>query len=148
MFENWIKNGKLSEELGYEKAKDFLEEKIKVNNAVRQEAIKSGDTNAIELTDALDTETSAIETVLNKLETTEQKYILEKVAKEEVEELLENSVSKDIVKKYLEEEQERYNVYKREVEQNNNLKSGLWRHLGAKNMCEKILGIERLVTLD
>lgn len=66
MFENWIKNGKLSEELGYEKAKDFLEEKIKVNNAVRQEAIKSGDTNAIELTDALDTETSAIETVLNK----------------------------------------------------------------------------------
>lgn len=148
MFENWIKNGKLSEELGYEKAKDFLEEKIKVNNAVRQEAIKSGDTNAIELTDALDTETSAIETVLNKLETTEQKYILEKVAKEEVEELLENSVSKDIVKKYLEEEQERYNVYKREVEQNNNLKSGLWRHMGAKNMCEKILGIESLVTLD
>lgn len=73
-----------------EKAKDFLEEKIKVNNTVRQEAIKSGDTNAIELTDALDTETSAIETVLNKLETTEQKYILEKVAKEEVEELLEN----------------------------------------------------------
>lgn len=60
----------------------------------------------------------------------------------------ENSISKDIVKKYLEEEQERYNVYKREVEQNNNLKSGLWRHLGAKNMCEKILGIERLVTLD
>ena len=148
MFENWIKNGKLSEELGYEKAKDFLEEKIKVNNAVRQEAIKSGDTNAIELTDALDTETSAIETVLNKLETTEQKYILEKVAKEEVEELLENSVSKDIVKKYLEEEQERYNVYKREVEQNNNLKSGLWRHMGEKNMCEKILGIESLVTLD
>lgn len=54
-----------------EKAKDFLEEKIKVNNAVRKEAIKSGDTNAIELTDALDTETSAIETVLQALENIE-----------------------------------------------------------------------------
>lgn len=90
----------------------------------------------------------AIETVLNKLETTEQKYILEKVAKEEVEELLENSVSKDIIRKYLEEEQQRYNVYKKELKENDNLKSGLWRHMGAKNMCEKILGIESLVTLD
>lgn len=70
----------------------------------------------------------AIETVLNKLETTEQKYILEKVAKEEVEELLENSVSKDIIRKYLEEEQQRYNVYKKELKENDNLKSGLWRH--------------------
>lgn len=90
----------------------------------------------------------AIETVLNKLETTEQKYILEKVAKEEVEELLENSVSKDIIRKYLEEEQQRYNVYKKELKENDNLKSGMWRHMGAKNMCEKILGIESLVTLD
>lgn len=90
----------------------------------------------------------AIETVLNKLETTEQKYILEKVAKEEVEELLENSVSKDIIRKYLEEEQQRYNVYKKELKENDNLKSGLWRHMGAKNMCKKILGIESLVTLD
>lgn len=110
-----------------EEAKEFLKKKIKVNNAVINEARKNGDINLIELTNDLDTESSAIETVLQALE---------------------NSVSKDIVKKYLEEEQERYNVYKREVEQNNNLKSGLWRHMGAKNMCEKILGIESLVTLD
>ena len=110
-----------------EGAKDFLKEKIKVNNAVRQEAIKSGDTNAIELTDALDTETSAIETVLQALE---------------------NSVSKDIIRKYLEEEQEKYNVYKKAVKENDNLKIRLWEHMGRKNMCEKLLGIEKLVTLD
>ena len=32
---------------------------------------------------------------------------------------------------------------------NETLKLGMWRHLGAKNMCEKILGIEKnIATLD
>ena len=53
------------------------------------------------------------------------------------------------VKDYLKEEEERYKVYKRESETNENLKLGMWKHLGAKNMCEKILGIEKnIATLD
>lgn len=62
---------------------------------------------------------------------------------------IENSIPKSVVEEYLEEEQERFNVYKKESKENENLKLGMWKHLGAKNMCEKILGIERnVVTLD
>lgn len=62
--------------------------------------------------------------------------------------IIENSIPKEEVEKYLEEEQERFEVYKKESETNENLKLGMWRHLGAKNMCERILGIEKIVTLD
>ena len=62
---------------------------------------------------------------------------------------VENSIDKSVVEKYLAEEQEKYNVYKKESKENENLKNGMWMHLGAKNMCEKILGIARnIVTLD
>ena len=57
-------------------------------------------------------------------------------------------ISKQKIKDYLKEEEERYKGYKRESETNENLKLGMWKHLGAKNMCEKILGIENIVTLD
>lgn len=109
-----------------------------------------------------DCQKEATETVLQALETYQniiqdkdqeiielnQKCILEKVAKEEVEELLENSISKDKVKEFLEIEQERFNVYKKESDKNENLKGQMWHHMGAKNMCERLLGIEKLVTLD
>ena len=99
-----------------EEAKKFLKKKITVNNAVIKEARKNGDLNTMELTNDLDTESKAIETVLQALETYQniihdkdqeiielnQKCILEKVAKEEVEELLENSISKDKVKEIFE----------------------------------------------
>lgn len=66
-----------------------------------------------------------------------QKYIQEKY------------ISRDEIEKYLKDEQERFEVYKRESETNESLKLGMWKHLGAKNMCEKILGIERnIATLD
>ena len=66
-----------------------------------------------------------------------QKYIREKY------------ISRDEIEKYLKDEQERFEVYKRESKTNENLKLGMWKHLGAKNMCEKILGIERnIATLD
>lgn len=72
------------------------------------------------------------------------KQILEEAVK-----MIENSIDKSVVEKYLVEEQEKFNVYKRESKENENLKLGMWKHLGAKNMCEKILGIERnIVTLD
>lgn len=61
---------------------------------------------------------------------------------------LENSVSKDVIREHLEIEQERFNVYKKESETNENLKSGMWHHMEAKNMCERLLGIEKTVTLD
>lgn len=51
-----------------EEAKEFLKKKIKVNNAVINEARKNGDINLIELTNDLDTESSAIETVLQALD--------------------------------------------------------------------------------
>ena len=64
-------------------------------------------------------------------------------------EVVENSIPKQKVKDYLKEEQERFEVYKKESETNENLKYGMWKHLGAKNMCEKILGIEKnIATLD
>lgn len=66
-----------------------------------------------------------------------QKYIQEKY------------ISRDEIEKYLKDEQERFEVYKRESETNESLKLGMWKHLGAKNMCEKILGIEKnIATLD
>ncbi len=49
----------------------------------------------------------AIETVLQAQEEINNKYIFEKTAKEEVEELLENSVSKDVIK----EEKEKHLDY-------------------------------------
>ena len=61
----------------------------------------------------------------------------------------ENYIRRDEIEKYLKDEQERFEVYKRESKINENLKLGMWKHLGAKNMCEKILGIERsIATLD
>jgi len=66
-----------------------------------------------------------------------QKYVQEKY------------ISRDEIENYLKDEQERFEVYKRESKTNENLKLGMWKHLGAKNMCEKILGIEKnIVTLD
>lgn len=60
-----------------------------------------------------------------------------------------NYISRDEIEKYLKDEQERFEVYKRESETNESLKLGMWKHLGAKNMCEKILGIEKnIATLD
>lgn len=61
----------------------------------------------------------------------------------------ENYINRDEIENYLKEEQERFEVYKRESKTNENLKLGTWKHLGAKNMCEKILGIEKnIATLD
>lgn len=61
----------------------------------------------------------------------------------------ENYISRNKIEDYLKEEQERYEVYKRESKINENFKLGMWKHLGAKNMCEKILGIEKnIATLD
>lgn len=62
-----------------EEAKEFFKKKITVNNAVIKEARKNGDLNTIELTNDLDTESKAIETVLQALD---------------------NSISKDKVKEY------------------------------------------------
>lgn len=61
----------------------------------------------------------------------------------------ENYISRDEIEKYLKDEQERFEVYKRESKTNENLKLGMWKHLGAKNMCEKILDLEKnIVALD
>ena len=85
--------------------------------------------NAVVLTeDALYEIQDAIETILKELE---------------------NSIPKEKVEKYLKEEQEKFEVYKKGSKTNENLKLGMWKHLGAKNMCEKILSIEKnIVALD
>lgn len=64
------------------------------------------------------------------------------------EEYINEFIPKQKIKDYLKEEKERFEVYKKESENNENLKLGMYKHLGAKNMCEKILGIEKIVTLD
>lgn len=62
---------------------------------------------------------------------------------------IDNSISKEVIEEYLRQEQEAFNTYKKESKENEKLKIGMWKHLGAKNMCERILGIERnIVTLD
>ncbi len=65
-----------------EKAVNLLKKTILVNNSVIKEARKNGDINVIELTNNLDTQSSAIETVLKELE---------------------NSISKEIIKSKIEE---------------------------------------------
>lgn len=69
-----------------EEAKEFLKKKIKVNNAVINEARKNGDINLIELTNDLDTESSAIETVLQALDRNENTGDIE-VTDEKINEL-------------------------------------------------------------
>ena len=61
---------------------------------------------------------------------------------------LENSISKYKVREQLDIEIERFNVYKKASDENENLKNRLWYHMGMKNMCERLLGIEKTVTLD
>ena len=81
---------------------------------------------------------------------TEEEYLQGQInAIETILNYIDNSVSKEVIKEYLRQEQEAFNTYKKESKENENLKMGMWKHLGAKNMCERILGIERnIVTLD
>lgn len=74
-------------------------------------------------------------------------YLKQKHALETALNCIENSIPTSVVEEYLKEEQERFNVYKKESKENENLKLGMWKHLGAKNMCEKILGIEKSVVI-
>lgn len=57
-----------------------------------------------------------------------------------------NSIPKETIEKYLENEKELFETYKKESKTNENLKLGLYKHIGAKNMCERILGIEKTIT--
>ena len=77
-----------------EEAKKFLKKKITVNNAVIKEARKNGDLNTMELTNDLDTESKAIETVLQALD---------------------NSISKDKVKEKIGEIDLKINNLKTEI---------------------------------
>ena len=63
--------------------------------------------------------------------------------------IIKNSVSKDKIKEELEIANNKYNTYKMQVKTNSNLKNGMFKHLGEKNMCEKLLGIQKnITTLD
>lgn len=76
-------------------------------------------------------------------------YVYTEEAIETVLNYIENSIPKEVIEKYLKEEQEHFEIYKKESKTNENLKMGMWKHLGAKNMCERILGIGiNIVTLD
>ena len=62
---------------------------------------------------------------------------------------MENFISKRKLENYLKEAQEKYEVYKRESKDNENLKPQMWVHKGEVNMLEIILDKPRkLVTLD
>lgn len=75
--------------------------------------------------------------------------ITKEQAKGIIKELEQDYVSKKVIETYLKEEQEKFNTYKKESKENENLKLGMWKHLGAKNMCEQILGMTRnITTLD
>lgn len=79
----------------------------------------------------------------------EELIINKEQAKGIIKELEQDYIPKKVIEIYLKEEQERFDVCKKESKKNENLKLGMWRHLGAKNMCKKILGIEKnIATLD
>ena len=62
---------------------------------------------------------------------------------------IENSVSKEKIEEYLKEAEEKYQVYKKGVKDNEALKSGMWKHLGEIDVLKRILGKQRnVVTLD
>lgn len=75
--------------------------------------------------------------------------ITKEQAKGIIKELEQDYVPKAVIEIYLKEEREKFNTYKKESKENESLKLGTWKHLGAKDMCERILGIERnIATLD
>lgn len=142
------------------KAKGFIEgyKQIKNNESI----IKSIDKDFFfELVDYLLEERDQDKARIKELEEENMQKDLEKIGIEEnikadMKEIIERyytaneeCIPKQKVKDYLKEEQERFEVYKKESKTNENLKYGMWKHLGAKNMCEKILGIEKnIATLD
>lgn len=75
------------------------------------------------------------------------KHLYEENKKQQKE--IENSVSKDKIEEYLKEAEEKYQVYKKGVKDNEALKSGMWKHLGEVDVLKRILGKQRnVVTLD
>lgn len=75
------------------------------------------------------------------------KTILNLISKQQKK--IENSVSKDKIEEYLKEAEEKYQVYKKSVKNNEALKSGMWKHLGEVDVLKRILGKQRnVVTLD
>ena len=128
-----------------------IEEDIKILKKAIEEANKAdmNDCFAGEEIEAIYHILSERETDKKKIDKLEKinrnlKYLYDDCCK-----CLVESIDKQKVKDYLEEEKERFEVYKKESETNEILKFGMYRHLGAKNMCEKILGIEtNIATLD
>lgn len=56
---------------------------------------------------------------------------------------------KEYLEELLQEEKEKYKIYKNDAKENENLKWGMYKHLGAVNILEKILGKEKnVVCLD
>lgn len=79
----------------------------------------------------------------------EELIINREQAKGIIKELEQDYVPKAVIEIYLKEERKKFNTYKKESKKNESLKLGTWKHLGAKDMCERILGIERnIATLD
>lgn len=79
----------------------------------------------------------------------EHRYVeIDTIAITQIVNYIDNSIPKEVIENYLKDEKQKFDVYKKESEQNENLKGQIWYHMGAKNMLERILGIEKLVTLD
>ena len=82
-------------------------------------------------------------------DSTSKKFRKEAEAIEMVLKALDNSISKDILNEYLVEAQERYDVYKNAVKENEDLRNGVHRYLGQVELLKRILGIPiNYVTLD
>lgn len=73
-----------------EKAVNLLKKTILVNNSIIKEATKNGDINVIELTNDLDTQSSAIEIILKALENSISKDKVKDIIKK-----LENEICGD-----------------------------------------------------
>lgn len=128
---------------------DEIEEAIKNLSEIvelSEDDTKNNNKNATAILDLEDIE--SLKTLLQEFNKLEQdNYRLDRENQKLFEENI-NSISKEKIEEYLAEETEKYKVYKKEVDKNENLRGQLWHHMGAKNMCEKILGIEKKVTLD
>lgn len=142
-----------------EEATEFLKKKVTVNNAVIKEARKNGDLNTIELTNDLDTESKAIETVLQALERYQRLAEANLKDAEEFENNmcnhrcllkleLDNSISKDKVKEKLNKVKGRITYLREEINKTLNEATGTETEIDINEqyICNMEIELEKLET--
>ena len=117
------------------------DKKIGKLKAVYTGAVQAGE---VEIAEIIKDGINIIENLINRNKTLEKEIKLMKSVN-----LEDNYIPKSKVKELLSQAEERYQTYKKGVDENENLKFGTWRYLGQVQILKDLLGISRnIVTLD